>query len=72
MECTFIEKCPFFKGTLKDLPATAESWRTSYCRRDFAKCARFKVRAALGPGTVPDTLYPNMGTAAQQLIEHGG
>jgi hypothetical protein len=69
MDCRFLEKCPFFLGTLKNMPETAEMWRKRYCHDKWVDCARYKVRNALGPGTVPDSLLPDMQDKVHTLLK---
>jgi hypothetical protein len=43
-------------------------YKTSYCRDDNSKCARFRVFSALGREKVPADLYPNDLDVANQII----
>lgn len=68
MTCELVEKCPFFLGTMANMPATAEVYKRNYCFGDKSKCARYRVRQAKGPASVPMDLFPNHVERAQQII----
>ncbi|MFP3908262.1 MAG: hypothetical protein ACLFVI_00515 [Archaeoglobaceae archaeon] len=54
-ECEFLRDCPFF-NSLK-LPSTGEMLKSRYCRGDYEKCERYKLKKA--GKEVPETLWPN-------------
>ena len=70
-ECKLLENCPFFLGRLKNMPALAKMYRKTFCRGDFERCARYRVRSALGSEAVPDDLFPNMEERVEGLISTG-
>lgn len=57
--CECIEKCPFFHDKLSGMPAMANMMKKQYCENEFERCARFRIREALGPGKVPGDVFPN-------------
>lgn len=67
-ECAFMAKCPFFNNEMGFVSAMADIYKQRYCKTDFARCARFVVREALGPGTCPTDLFPNQIERARELI----
>lgn len=67
-ECRFLVQCPFFAGRMEAMRGVTDLMRAKYCRGDASRCARYQVRTALGPGTVPLDLYPNQHERASQLI----
>jgi hypothetical protein len=44
-------------------------FKKKYCLGNNAACARYMVLQSLGPGHVPNTLYPSMNDVARQIIE---
>lgn len=42
-ECLFLSSCPFFE-TLS-LPTSAEILKVQYCRGDYQKCTRYKLKS---------------------------
>jgi hypothetical protein len=66
--CKKIEKCPFFNDKLANMPLIVNTLKDSYCRNDFAECARFIVSEALGGEKVPIDLYPNNKNRARQIL----
>ncbi|MBN2134560.1 MAG: hypothetical protein JW737_02410 [Acidobacteria bacterium] len=60
--CEFVESCPFF-NTLR-LPASAEILKTYYCRNNWDRCSRRKLR--LSGEKVPPEMWPNHPTDSQQ------
>ena len=67
-DCASLEKCPFFNDKMIDMPSMAETYKRQYCHDDFHRCARFRVKKALGKEAVPTDLYPNMDRRADELI----
>lgn len=70
-DCEFLESCPFFKGTLLNMPAMASYFKSEYCQRNFTACARYMVRQALGKEQIPPDLYPDETNRAERLIATG-
>ncbi len=59
MECPKLSDCPFFNFQLKDMPTTADTLKSIFCKKDYKKCARYIVSSAIGKENVPDDLFPN-------------
>jgi hypothetical protein len=67
--CPHLEKCPFFNGHFKHMPAVAEMAKNSYCRSDQHEgCARFIVSRAVGPERVPSDLFPDQTERVADLV----
>ncbi len=69
MACDQREKCPLFNGRLALMPGLVDLYKQQFCENDCESCARLRVRRALGPGTVPENLYPPQKHKALELIE---
>jgi len=54
-DCTFLEKCPFFNNL--NLPSTGEILKKRYCKGEYEKCERYKLKTA--GKDVPEKLWPN-------------
>jgi hypothetical protein len=67
-DCNLLATCIFFNDKMAAMPGMAELYKTSYCRDDNSKCARFRVFSALGREKVPADLYPNDLDVANQII----
>jgi hypothetical protein len=67
-DCECLPKCVFFNDKMAEMPATAALMKKRYCEGDKSTCARWAVRAALGPTAVPADLFPNQMERAQSLI----
>jgi hypothetical protein len=67
-DCEFLKGCIFFNDKMATKPATAELFKTIYCRGDFARCARYLVVKAIGREQVPKDLYPNDAERAEKII----
>jgi hypothetical protein len=68
-ECECLSKCPFFNDKMADMPAMASMMKKRYCLADKSNCARWVVRAALGPDGVPIDLFPNQMDRAEGVIQ---
>lgn len=68
-DCECITGCIFFNDKMADMSSVADIYKTKYCRGDNSQCARHIVFKALGKGTVPEDLYPNMIAKAKMLID---
>jgi hypothetical protein len=51
-------------------PASAELLKQKFCLGDNKTCARYQVRAALGPNGVPADLFPNQAEKVRALLTH--
>ena len=71
-DCQFLAKCPFFHDQMPLHIAMADHYKKAYCKQDSSRCARFRVRVALGPGTVPADLCPNETKRAGEIIQARG
>ncbi len=67
-DCKMLGGCIFFNKTSGQL---AETMKSQYCKGDFSKCARYMVATTLGREKVPQTLFPNMQSKAQEIIKNG-
>lgn len=67
-ECECVPKCPFFHDKMAELPAMANMMKKRYCLGDNSKCARWIVRAVLGPPGVPPDLFPNQLDKANEIL----
>ncbi len=70
-DCEKLAACPFFNDQMKDAPATAELFKSQYCKGNNSNCARFMVLKALGKEKVPGNLFPNETRRAQEIISKG-
>jgi uncharacterized membrane protein YkvA (DUF1232 family) len=71
-ECECVPKCPFFHDKMGTMPTMANMMKQRYCQGDNSTCARWVVRAALGPAVVPQDLFPNQADRAEKIIRNGG
>lgn len=71
VDCECLAGCPFFNDNMKDMPATANSLKETYCRTDNSICSRFMVFKALGKPNVPKDLFPNEIEKARDIISKG-
>lgn len=68
-DCPSLAKCPFFNDKMSAIPTTATMMKKRYCQGGNSNCARWVVRAALGPTAVPEDLFPNQMERAKSLIK---
>ena len=64
--CEKMEKCPFFNGTLANMPSIATTLKTKFCLADREGCARYLV--ASSGRQVPATLFPNDVDRAKAIL----
>jgi hypothetical protein len=69
-DCELIKTCIFFNDKMADIPATAEIFKTIYCRGEFNNCARLIIVKALGREKVPLDMYPNQAEKAFDIIKN--
>jgi hypothetical protein len=55
---------------MENMPATAELYKSKYCRADNSECARYMVLVALGKENVPFDLFPHEVLRAHEIIDH--
>ena len=67
-DCECLEKCPFFNDKMQNMPAVAEMYKESYCKKDNSSCARYMVFKTLGRDRVPADLYPNNVDLAREIL----
>jgi len=67
-KCECLVTCPFFNDKMKNMQGMANIYKNKYCLGDNSACARYMVFKALGSGTVPSDLFPNMHDRAKALI----
>ncbi|MGC1412745.1 MAG: hypothetical protein WA864_27830 [Acetobacteraceae bacterium] len=68
--CECLPKCIFFHDWMPNKPASAELLKKRFCLGDNKMCARYQVRAALGPDGVPADLFPNQAEKVSALLTH--
>ena len=68
MPCERLPACPFYNDKMPIDKGLGAVYRKTYCDTSNKKCARHMVAAALGPQAVPQDLYPNMTSRAEQII----
>jgi hypothetical protein len=68
-KCEYAKECPFFKGKMSEKPFLTGTYKERYCNKDYPKCARHMVAAALGKGKVPFDLFPDQAPKAEEIIE---
>jgi hypothetical protein len=68
MDCPYLAPCPFFNDRMAKMPATADVFKASYCRRSYTDCARFRVAEKLGKEKVPADLFPNQTERGAELV----
>lgn len=69
MDCPNINSCPFFNDRLKDMPSMSNIYKRNYCKKEYEKCARFKVANAIGKENVPLDLFPNQEEKSKKIIK---
>ena len=67
--CECLETCPFFNDQMENMPGLSTMYKRSYCKGDFASCARYMVFKALGKPSVPSDMFPNQQDRARELIK---
>ncbi len=70
-DCQLLKTCPFFEGSLKKMPALADTYRERYCRGDSSRCGRHMIFLAKGRAAVPGNLFPNEVDRALYIIQFG-
>jgi hypothetical protein len=71
-ECECLPVCPFFHDRLKAMPAMVDIYKHNYCLGNFESCARHLVFSKLGPGSAPETLWPNQMDDAKRFLAEKG
>ena len=66
--CNFIEICLFFNDELTENPLAVASMKKTYCKWNYAKCARYKVATVLGIKKMPSDLYPGDSLRAEEIL----
>ncbi len=67
-DCEFLSGCPFFNDQMQNMPATAEVYKSRYCRGDKTACARYMVKTEAGGDFVASDLFPNQSERAEIII----
>lgn len=65
IKCELCDSCIFFNDKMPDMPEVAEYLKDKYCRKDFSKCARYRIYECFGRENVPSNLFPN----EEELVE---
>ena len=68
MECAKLKTCIFFNDKMANYPAAADHLKKKHCLADPDSCARMMVVKALGRPAVPQDLFPNHTSRAEQII----
>ena len=66
--CSYNEVCPFFQGRLKGAPHLAKHLKDQYCFKAYKTCARYMISKAIGEEHVPENMWPNERTQAEEAI----
>jgi len=69
-DCECLEGCPFFNDKMANMPAMSATYKKSYCKSNFADCARYKIFKTLGKGSVPVDLFPNQIDRAEEILKN--
>jgi hypothetical protein len=69
MDCELLQGCPFYNEKMPMENGIGSIYKKKYCKDNNKLCARYKVATALGLGSVPNNLYPNMHDIAMKIIE---
>ena len=59
---------PFFNDQMENMPGLSTMYKRSYCRNDYASCARYMIFKAKGKPAVPPDLFPNQKDRAKELL----
>ena len=71
-ECPFLSQCDFIRENEAKMPELIHRIQSEYCTKALSRCARFRVRQALGPDALPPLLLPDQLDWARQIIEEYG
>ncbi|MFX1399569.1 MAG: hypothetical protein ACFFAS_21290 [Promethearchaeota archaeon] len=66
--CKGLKNCPFFNDRMKEMPATAELFKKTYCKDNFKDCTRFIILNRIGKEKVPIDLYPNQRERVNDIL----
>ncbi len=66
--CELLPTCPFFGDRMKYTDGLGALYKQRYCVGDHSTCARYMVFKRLGRAAVPEDLYPNMASRAQEIL----
>lgn len=66
--CECLDGCPFFNDKMDNMPGLSNMYKRSYCKGDYASCARFMVFKSLGKAKVPEDMFPNQQDRAKELL----
>ena len=70
-DCEAFSVCAFLNDRLANMPATAATFKRSYCQGNYSTCARYLVFKTLGRSKVPSDLSPNQNHKASEIILAG-
>ncbi len=83
--CERAEGCVFFSRKVKDIPGMADMVHRYYCKKDYARCARYMLMSAATHtnasledpemaviGRTMQTLLPSQEEKARSLIDRFG
>lgn len=65
--CEYLEHCPFFVGSVEDVPSIMRLQKRTFCLDNPSMCARYLVREKLGQDSVPLDFFPTDMEKAKSL-----
>ncbi len=65
-DCERLNVCPFFAGSMQNMPRVAEMMKKRYCLEDKTACARYMLASA--GIAVPKDLFPHDLDRARMLL----
>lgn len=66
--CENLSKCPFYQGKMTMDSGLGSMYKKRYCEGDKRQCARYMIASTVGKEFMPDNLYPNMVSKAEEII----
>jgi hypothetical protein len=67
-DCEVLDRCPFFNEVMQGMPEHAELFKQLYCHGGNDICARYMILRKLGRESVPQNLFPNEVSRANNII----
>ncbi len=66
--CSRFEICPMLNEVLDDRSKAKAGFVKRFCHGDYKACARLRAIEILGPGNVPNDLYPDQMSRLESLV----
>lgn len=66
--CELLDGCSFFEEDSGKMAVTVKVLQRTYCLGDNIECARYIAFQELGPGMVPNDLFPNNYEYLEKLL----